>query len=494
LWSGQEEVRRRIAFAGRISFYSLLLTACIALSFAVYGPFLRDHFVLDDFIWLHAARTPDAAQFARDAFGFPAATSFSVPTPFWRPLIDGYFFVAWRLFGLNPLPYHMTNVAVHAANAVLLALLVRRIAGSRLVALVTALIWLVLPAYDYTVVWISEATELLATFWYLSTLVLFTVYLQAKSNRSPLYVAALISMALALLAKQSSATIPVVLAMLTAVTVPQRSWAGVRRLSFALWPFFALVIAYALFLYPMEYRSSAEAGIYRIGPHALANAWDYLLRLAWPFTTPGVHVESLASRLAALLFLTTGIGALLLRRPLLSLAFVWTIVALAPYSFFPMGTESRYLYLPAMPFVLFVVLLTWRALGLIRRPAWRGGLGLAALLAVVPLSVMLAQESRERQQWIQEQSVAYHQLFVEVPMLCGALPDGSRLGVVGGPMLDLYGESTRMALQLRYPRAHVQRLDGGAPSPDPAGCTVWYLDGRFERVGAGTVDRVTPAR
>lgn len=458
------------------------ITTIVAAAVILYAPFLRDFFVLDDFIWLRAAQTPDTAQFFRDATGFPSATAYSVPTPFWRPLIDAYFFVAWRLFGMNPAPYHIVNVAVHTANAVLLAVLVRQLTRSQGAAFLTALLWVILPVYDYAVVWISEATELLATFWYLLSLVLFVAFLRSPGRPWSLYTGALLSMSLALLAKQSSVTIPAVLAMLAVLINAPRRWADARRMAVLLLPFAVVAVVYALFLYQHDYRTSAATGIYQAGPHALTNAWDYLLRLTWPFVTPGYHTDSAASAVAVALVLAAGCVALALRLPLLSFAFLWMMIALLPYSFFPAGTESRYLYLAAIPFSLFLVLLACQILSLVRPAPWRVVLVGAIVLALPPLCMALGRETRERQAWIHQQSRAYHQVFLEVPNLCGVLPDGGRITVVGGPMLDLFGESTRMALNLRYPRVRVERLDDSEDVVQPVSCLVRYQEDGYERV------------
>jgi len=98
------------------------------------------------------------------------------------------------------------------------------------------------------------------------------------------------------------------------------------------------------------------------------------------------------------------------------------------------------------------------------------------------VSVLLARETRERQMWLHQQSQAYRQVFTEVPGLCGTLPDGGRIAVVGGPMLDLFGDSTRMAINLRYPRARVQRLDRPDDTIGAAACAVWYREGGYERL------------
>jgi hypothetical protein len=201
--------------------------------------------------------------------------------------------------------------------------------------------------------------------------------------------------------------------------------------------------------------------------------------------TPGVHEHALLSRLAAVWFLIAGAAALLVRRPLLSVAFLWTLLALAPYSLFPAGTESRYLYSAAAPFTLFVVLLGRSALTVVQAmlpvPALRTGVSATGCAAIASLLVLLGWETRGRQAWLHEQAAAYAQMVREVPALCGRVPSGSRIEIIDSPTIDLFGESTRMAFGMRYPGVHVER----PVTPDStasAACAVRYEAGRYARL------------
>ena len=156
----------------------LTLLTLFAVAFILYSPVLTDCFVFADFTWLNAASNPDAADFFRRAFTFPRETAFEQTTPFWRPAIDAYFFAGWRVYGLEPLGWHISNVVVHGLNASLVAILVWQLTSSRLTAFMVALLFIVLPTYDIAVSWISSSAELIAAFFYLLTLVLFAAYKQ----------------------------------------------------------------------------------------------------------------------------------------------------------------------------------------------------------------------------------------------------------------------------------------------------------------------------
>src|SRR5205823_11859992 len=105
--------------------------ALLLIPVLLYGPRIDDFLALDDFIWLHAVSAHSLPDALGRAFVFPERTPTDVPTPFWRPLIDIYFIGAWRLFGLDPRPYHAVNVALHAADALLVAGLAWQLCGSR---------------------------------------------------------------------------------------------------------------------------------------------------------------------------------------------------------------------------------------------------------------------------------------------------------------------------------------------------------------------------
>ncbi len=118
------------------------------------------------------------------------------------------------LFGMNPLVFHLTNVLLHAANSVLVFLLLRRLLGptqrgqelssplTTLKFLTPALLFAVHPLNAEAVVWVSARKDLLATLFSLLTILL---YLRGNS------LWALLTFTLALLSKISAVTVPLLL-------------------------------------------------------------------------------------------------------------------------------------------------------------------------------------------------------------------------------------------------------------------------------------------
>jgi hypothetical protein len=214
--------------------------------------------------------------------------------------------------------------------------------------------------------------------------------------------------------------------------------------------------------------------------------WDYLKLMTLPLNEDRWSWVESGSTFTALAFVALGVAAIVLRNARLSFAFLWTLLALLPYSFFEAGIEPRYTYLACAPFTLFLMLWLDEAVTALtpRLRAYPAALpaGGALLLALV---VFLAAQARDRQEVLSSFALSYQEVFRQVPGLCGELPPEAHIFLVTGNVPDLYGASTRMAINLEYDRVNV----GIGPLPDLAPliedkCVVQYdvQTGRYVRV------------
>ena len=74
------------------------------------------------------------------------------------------------LWGLKPTGYHLTNVALHLVNALLVYSLVARLAGNRTVGWITAALFVAHPLQIETVAWVSSRKGLLSAAFILGAL------------------------------------------------------------------------------------------------------------------------------------------------------------------------------------------------------------------------------------------------------------------------------------------------------------------------------------
>ncbi len=79
-------------------------------------------------------------------------------------------------------PYHRTSLALHAANVVLVFLLIRGLLGQAWIAAAVALLFGLHPMTVEPIPWIGERKTLLAAFFSLLTLLAYARYARAKAN------------------------------------------------------------------------------------------------------------------------------------------------------------------------------------------------------------------------------------------------------------------------------------------------------------------------
>ena len=132
---------------------------------------------------------------------------FSSESEQYQPLTYTTFWLERRLWGLRPEGYHWVNVALHAANAVLVWLILRKI-GIR-AAPVAALLFALHPVNVESVAWIYERKNVLSGLFYLLTFLALFRFDQSRSRRW--YALAVALFAGALLSKASTVVLPVVL-------------------------------------------------------------------------------------------------------------------------------------------------------------------------------------------------------------------------------------------------------------------------------------------
>jgi tetratricopeptide (TPR) repeat protein len=136
----------------------------------------------------------------------------SFPVSLYQPLTSLGFAVEYRLFGLNPRVFHTVNILLHLVNIVLAYVLVRSLAQNRAIGIAAAALFAVHPLQVEAVAWASSLSIVLSSAFYLGTLIAYAAYV--RSGRGRYFAGALVLFLLALLAKTTAATLPLVLIVL----------------------------------------------------------------------------------------------------------------------------------------------------------------------------------------------------------------------------------------------------------------------------------------
>jgi tetratricopeptide (TPR) repeat protein len=141
----------------------------------------------------------------------------------WHPLTWLSLMLDVELFGTGPAGPHLTNVLLHAANTVLLFLLLRRTTGAYWRSAFVAVLFGLHPLHVESVAWVAERKDVLSGLFFMLTLLMYARYVQggAKSQGSGVrwwasrcYWLAVLFFALGLMSKPMLVTLPFVLLLL----------------------------------------------------------------------------------------------------------------------------------------------------------------------------------------------------------------------------------------------------------------------------------------
>ena len=128
----------------------------------------------------------------------------------YHPLTTLTYLFEYRIYGLNPLPYHALNVLLHLVNIMLVYKLVEKLSENKLSALLVSLLFALHPMHVESVAWVSERKDVLYTLFYLGSLLAYHKYL-ASGMKSRHYWICLLLFVLSLLSKSAAITLPILL-------------------------------------------------------------------------------------------------------------------------------------------------------------------------------------------------------------------------------------------------------------------------------------------
>src|SRR5579883_3235845 len=174
----------------------------------------------------------------------------------WHPLTWMSLQLDWQLYGPNPLGFHITNVLLHAANAVLLFFALRSLTGAVGRSAVVAAFFAVHPLHVESVAWVAERKDVLSTLFGMLALVAYTRY--ARSGSLSRYLLVVAFLALSLLAKPMLVTLPFLFLLLD--YWPLRRWpaqASARRLLLEKVPLLVLVLFSCVMTLIAQHRGGA---------------------------------------------------------------------------------------------------------------------------------------------------------------------------------------------------------------------------------------------
>jgi protein O-mannosyl-transferase len=289
----------------------------------------------------------------------------------WHPLTWLSLALDAQIFGSSAGGFHLTNVLLHAANAVLLFLVLRQLTRFEWRSAFVAALFAIHPVHVESVAWISERKDLLSGFFFLLALGAYGRY--AAHSTSARYVKVLLLLVFGLLAKSMLVTLPLVLLLLD--FWPLQRWrriVDVRRLAIEKLPLFAIAATFSIVTF-LAQRSAGSTMPMTVFPlrarlaNALLACERYLGKLFWPrdLTLPYPFSRSISAFelcWAAVLLLAITFAAIttVRRHGYLLTGWLWFLGMLVPVmGLVQVGSQAmadRYMYLPAIGIFIAV---TW---------------------------------------------------------------------------------------------------------------------------------------
>jgi tetratricopeptide (TPR) repeat protein len=413
-----------------------------AVTFVVFWPVMHCDFIaLDDpgyvtqNIHVLSGFTPASVRWAFT----------NVEEGFWQPLVWLSYLLEKQGFGLEPGPFHFTNLVLHTMNTVLLFAVLYRMTAAVWRSAFVAALFALHPLHVESVAWISDRKDVLGTLFWLLAMLMYVHHVKnpegGNSRGKIYYCLALGFFTCGLMCKATLAILPAVLLLLDWWPLrrvlgcepgisgfnarpgrPETQIVKPKTLLLEKLPFFALGAIFVVAgLYGQKeigaLRTSAEIPLMLRVANAVCASGHYVAETFWPadltayYPFPKIIAISTVA-ISLLILLAVSVASLWAwrRYPYLAFGWLWYLVMLLPAGLIQIGSHARadrYTYLPLIGlFVMF----SWGLHESWKR--WRLPGGAAFAIAACILIACAAQTRQQLRCW--QNSEVFFQHMLEV--------------------------------------------------------------------------------
>jgi len=304
---------------------------------------------------------------------------------------------------------HLTNILFHAANSVLLFVLLFRLTGAQGRSWLVAALFALHPLNVESVAWVAERKNVLSTFFWFLALLAYARFAAERAGRpddsvwrNRHYLMTLLWFVLGLMSKPMLVTLPFTLLLVDFWPLWRiqnskfqiKDW---RALVLEKWPFFVLSLASCVVTYlAQKYGNALQAGTKFVWPLRLENVvvsylrylgkafWPVDLSVAYPF--PKNLPVALVVLAIVVLGVMTFVALWRCREGWLFTGWFWFLGTLVPViGLVQVGSQAmadRYAYVPLIGIFIGVVWGGWRLWEALKLPP-AGAMLLAATVLVV---------------------------------------------------------------------------------------------------------------
>jgi len=365
-----------------------------------------------------------------------AFTSFSAAN--WHPLTWISHMVDVEVFRFNPAGHHWTSVVIHAANGVLLFLVLRAMTQCTWPSAFVSALFALHPLHVESVAWVSERKDVFSAFFWFAAMGAYLRYVRKPGLAR--YGLVLLLFSLGLLSKPMVVTFPFFLMLLDywplnryvhARTILDRywpaqnpsTWQAFFRLAAEKFPLILLSVVSSVMTLLAQQGGGAVISIQALPislrlASALDSCFGYLSKMIIPVNLAFFYPmgrEILYWQIAMYAFLLIGITILVIaamrRYPFLFVGWFWYVGTLVPViGIVQVGTQAmadRYTY---VPLIGIFIMAAWGMKSIAEKYSWAKSLFSTISIALIP--VLIVMTGQQAMIWSSSETLFTHALVV----------------------------------------------------------------------------------
>ncbi|HET6328077.1 MAG TPA: tetratricopeptide repeat protein [Planctomycetaceae bacterium] len=308
----------------------------------------------------------------------------------WIPLTWLSLMLDSSIHGIGPAGYHITNVLLHTANALILFVTLAMATGSQGRSAFVAALFAIHPLHVESVAWVAERKDVLSIFFGLLSLRAYVGY--AREGKAWRYVAACALFLCSLLSKPTLVTLPFVCVLLdywplgrlmngtparSEMATPSSTGRSILGTIVEKLPFLAVAAGFSTIAVFAQSRGGAMTAPFPLlirFENAVCVYLAYLEKAAYPtnlsvfYPHPGQAILWTSFAIAAAVLLAVTVGAIkwVRRWPFLFVGWFWYLGTLVPMiGLVQIGTQQmadRYTYFPLIGVFIAAVWLLWEVI------------------------------------------------------------------------------------------------------------------------------------
>lgn len=226
----------------------------LLFSLLIYGITIINQFVYDDTQYI--SQNYQVKKLANIPGIFK--TTFPPNEPniaYYRPITISSYALDYWLWRGSPMGFHLTNICIHTANAILLYFIILSFIPTTNIAFFTALFFTIHPVHTEAVAWISGRADLLSSFFSFSAMLLYIKFNKSNAHHKFLYLlSSVILFGLGFLSKEMSVVVLPIMVLYDFMKQASEKRSKILRNLFKNIPYYLPYIILFIALFYLRYK------------------------------------------------------------------------------------------------------------------------------------------------------------------------------------------------------------------------------------------------